>query len=112
MQNRQEMIKYENDSDSHLAMAMDKVIKLNNKVESLLSPKLTFRLPSFNQHKTSNSLFYSPSFYMHKGGYKMCIGVHANGCDEEQGSYILVFTYLMKGDYDDNLEWPIQGKVT
>ena len=115
---RQEMEEHESNSDSHLAMAMDQVIKLNEKVKSLeqvIIPsdgKITFRMPSFNQHKTAESEFYSPPFYTHKGGYKMCINVCANGDGEGKGSHISVFANLMKGDYDDNLEWPIQGKVT
>ena len=115
---RQEMEKHESNSDSHLAMAMDEVIKLNDKVKSLEQStipsdgKLTVQMLSFNQHKTSNSLFLSPPFYTHKGGYKMCIRVYANGYDEGEGSHISLFANMMKGDYDDNLEWPIQGKVT
>ena len=42
----------------------------------------------------------------------MCIGVTANGIGSGQGSHVSVTAHLMKGDYDDNLVWPIQGRVT
>ena len=111
---RQEMEEHEINSQTHLTMAMDEVIKLNKKLEQATIPrdgKITFLFPSFNQHKTSNKTFYSSPFYTHKGGYKMCIRVDANGNGEGKGSHISVFANLMKGDYDDNLKWPIRGKV-
>ena len=37
----------------------------------------------------------------------MCIEVAANGFEKGEGSHISVFINLMKGDYDDNLKWPI-----
>ena len=136
---RQEMEKHESNSEIHLTMALDTAIILYKKIDSQEEKiesqeeklkfqekkiqsleqatipsdgKITFRMPSFNQHKTAESDFYSPPFYTHKGGYKMCIRVYANGSGKGEGSHISVFANLMKGDYDDNLEWPIQGKVT
>ena len=124
---RQEMEKHESNSEFHLTVALDTAIihdkkmkSQERKIEALelkleqVPGKITFQMPSFKQHKKSNSKSYvSPPFYTHKGGYKMCIKVWANGYGKGKGSHISVFAYLMRGDYDDNLEWPIRkGKVT
>ena len=42
----------------------------------------------------------------------MCIRVDANGCGNSKGTHISVFTYLMRGENDDNLSWPYTGTVT
>ena len=47
------------------------------------------------------------------GGYKMCIGVDANGSNTGEGTHISVYLHLMAGEYDnDNLKWPFHGEVT
>ena len=119
---RQEMEKHEGIVDVHLTMAMDGAVKQNERIKSLESQlirvtskndgKFTFRMPSFNQHKTSASLFFSPSFYTSQGGYKMCIRVVANGDGQGKETHISVYAVVMKGDYDDNVDWPIRGIVT
>ena len=69
-------------------------------------------MPKFNQHKEIQDRWYSPSFYIQSGSYKMCIRVDANGCGAGEGTHISVFAYLMCGKNDDNLSWPFTGKVT
>ena len=71
-----------------------------------------FKMPEFSQHKSSKHGWYSPPFYSHHGGYKMCIRVDANGFGEGAGTHVSVFGSLMKGRNDDNLPWPFIGKVT
>ena len=66
----------------------------------------------FKQKKCSNSEWYSPPFYTHYRGYKMCLGVDANGYDDGKGSHVSVFVYMMKGEYDDSLKWPFRGYIT
>ena len=71
-----------------------------------------FKMPEFRQHKSSKRAWYSPPFYSHPGGYKMCIRVDANGNGAAAGTYVSVFVYLMQGRNDDNLPWPFTGEVT
>ena len=42
----------------------------------------------------------------------MCLKVHANGFGDGEGTHVSLFLYIMKGENDDNLVWPFQGKVT
>ena len=70
------------------------------------------QMPKFNQHITSKQGWYSPPFYTHPGGYKMCLRVDADGYGNATGTYVSVFAYLMWGRNDDNLPWPFTGEVT
>ena len=71
-----------------------------------------FKVPEFSRHKSSKQEWYSPPFYSHPGGYKMCFRVDANGFGEGAGTHVSVFACLMRGRNDDNLPWPFTGKVT
>ena len=71
-----------------------------------------FIMTEFEQHKQGNDEWYSPPFYTHTHGYRMCIEVDANGFSSHWGKYISVFCFLMRGDFDDDLQWPFQGTIT
>ncbi len=118
---RQEMEKHESPDPTHLLLAMESVLKQHEKIKSLEAQmarasstnngKFTFKMPSFTFHKLTATLFFSPSFYTSPGGYKMCIRVVANGDGQGKETHISVYAVVMRGDYDDNLEWPIKGTV-
>ena len=57
-------------------------------------------------------MWYSPGFYTHTCGYKMCLRVDANGCGAGEGTHVSVYLHLMKGENDDALTWPITYKCT
>ena len=42
----------------------------------------------------------------------MCMKVYANGSGDGKGTHVSVFTYLVKGENDDNLKWPFRGTIT
>ena len=69
-------------------------------------------MTGFQQKKRSNSEWYSPPFYTHPRGYKMCLEVDANGNGCGKGSHVSVFVFMMKGEYDDSLKWPFLGDIT
>ena len=62
--------------------------------------------------KEISTQWYSPGFYTLPGGYKMCLCVYPNGNGMGKGTHLSCFTYLMPGEYDDTLEWPLRGKIT
>ena len=72
-------------------------------------PPVDIVMNDFNEHKQEGDYWYSPPFYSHKGGYKMCLKVYANGCGDGKGTHVSVYIYLMKGEFDDNLEWPFDA---
>ena len=69
-------------------------------------------MPDFEQKKHKKRSWYSPSFYTHPHGYKMCLRVDANGCDESANSHVSIYVYMMKGEYDEWLKWPFRGDIT
>ena len=71
-----------------------------------------FKMPEFSRYKSSKRTWYSPPFYSHPGGYKMCVMVDADGFGDGPDTYVSVFACLMKGRNDDNLPWPFTGKIT
>ena len=71
-----------------------------------------FTMTEFKSKKKNDVDWYSPPFYTHTHGYRMCINVNANGCRDGKGTGLSVFAYLMHGPYDDDLMWPFQGIIT
>ena len=53
-------------------------------------------------------LFY---MYTHNEGYKFKITISPNGSGDVEGSYFRVGAALMRGEYDDELEWPFEGDI-
>ncbi len=70
---------------------------------------MTFKLPGY---KDNNEVFTSPSFYTSPNGYHVKIKVNANGYGDSKGSHVSVFAYIIKGKYDDKLNWPFVGVIT
>ena len=66
----------------------------------------------FKQHKRADDNWYSPPFYSHIGGYKMCLRVNANGYGDSTGTHVSVYVHLMGGEHDDWLQWPFCGNIT
>ena len=53
---------------------------------------------------------YSPPFYSSPHGYKFCLRLHPYGISDYPGSLSL-FLQIMKGEYDDAIKWPFQGRI-
>ena len=70
-----------------------------------------FTLTEFTKRKQFNNVYFSPPFYSHPHGYKLCIAVYANGCGFVKGSHVSIYASLMRGDYDNNLQWPFEGDI-
>ena len=126
---RKELKDHENNDQLHLHIAMEAILKHDssqtrlNKVETIQQDQLarictltgghfTFKVDKFSQCKASGEAFYSPPFYTHHGGYKMCIKVYANGVGNGEGTHVSEYATLMRGENDDNLTWPFTGDVT
>ena len=64
-----------------------------------------FTLTEFTKRKQFNNKYYSPSFYTHTHGYKMLLTVCANDLQIAKGTHISVYVSLMKGEYDNKLNY-------
>ena len=69
-------------------------------------------MTDFEEQKKAGNTWFSPPFYSHIGGYKMCLRVNANGHSDGKGTHITVGFHLMQGEYDDQLKWPFCGDIT
>jgi TNF receptor-associated factor 4 len=91
------------------------VVKLEQSLQELTTNSepicVDFVMNNFDQHKKDEDVWMSPSFYSHPRGYKMCLGVVANGNGEGEGTYMSVFIYIRRGEYDNILKWPFQGTI-
>ena len=75
-------------------------------------PPPTFIMTNFSRHKDSGEEWFSPPFYSHIGGYKMCLEVDANGWGDGSGTHVSAVIRFMRGEYDDDLLWPFRGEIT
>eukprot|EP00731_Ephydatia_muelleri_P034900 Em0084g13a len=66
-----------------------------------------FIMNDYEDFRKSWKMWFSPSFYTHPNGYRMCLRV-----DAEDNGHLSVYAYLMKGVYDDSLPFPFRGTVT
>ena len=71
-----------------------------------------FTMTEFEKHKTASDKWYSPPFYTHTHGYRMCIRVDANGYGSGKGTHMSIYTCIMRGPFDGDLKWPFRGDVT
>ena len=81
-------------------------------LEVQLETEIERKMTDFDKTKTANAPWYSPPFYTHTHGYKMCINVIANGCGFRKMTHVSVYLFLMPGIFDDDLEWPFRGHIT
>jgi TNF receptor-associated factor 4 len=68
-------------------------------------------MTDFEQHRKNEDIWYSPGFYTRPEGYMMCLAVYANGWAEGRSKCISVYVHLMRGEFDNKLEWPFWGNV-
>lgn len=67
---------------------------------------ITFQMINYSDYKRSGKVWYSPPFYV-ADGYKMCLAVYAGGIGIGRGSCLSIALCLMKGEFDDELTWPV-----
>ena len=67
----------------------------------------TFTLNNFPTRKTYNEEWLSPPFYSHQGGYKLRLKIYPNGYASAQSKFVSIFLMLTRGEFDDQLQWPM-----
>ena len=72
---------------------------------------MEFIISDFSEKKEAKEVWYSSPFYTHNRGYKFCLTVYPNGYSRGSGSHLSVYAALMRGKYDNELEWPFEGDV-
>ncbi len=98
----------------------DTVVKLKDGMDNLIEKKyvlgngecMTFKVTDIQRKRDNDEKYVSPLFYTSEKGYHMKIQVHPNGYGDFKGSHVSVFAHVLKGKYDDKLNWPLLGTVT
>ena len=67
---------------------------------------------NYSDHKSKDDHYFTPPFYTHPCGYKFCLRINANGDGSGKRTHVSLFVYVMKGEYDADLEWPFYGDMT
>ena len=65
----------------------------------------------YHEKKEANEVWCSSPFHTHNRGYKFCLKVYPNGVGKGRGSHLSVYAQLMRGEYDNELEWPFEGDL-
>ena len=78
---------------------------------------MIWKTSQFSQRKAdaengrSTSLFSLP-FYSGRYGYKMCLCLYIMGDGIGKGTHLSLFFVVMRGEFDNILQWPFTHKVT
>ena len=84
-------------------------IEIERKLEPVLpSLPVEFTMTNFEWYKRNKEIWYSPPFYTHPRGYKICLMVNPNIADR---GCIAVGTCMMRGEFDHLLKWPFEHSV-
>ena len=75
-------------------------------------PPVTFVIDNFEYRKLHQERWYSPPFYTHSGGYKMCLEVYPDGFGTGRYKWVSIFIAMVKGENDHHLKWPFSGSFT
>ena len=75
-------------------------------------PPFEFTMRDFELQKVNNNRWFSPSFYTHPQGYRMCLKVCASSYGTGRGTDVSVYVHLRTGEWDNYLKWPFRGEIT
>ena len=67
---------------------------------------------NYKEHKRVDDAWHSVPFYSTKNGYKLQLRVDANGFASGKDTHLSVGVVLMKGEYDETLNWPLNSEIT
>ena len=75
-------------------------------------PSFYILLTNFYHYRVNNLTFKSDPFYSHAGGYKMAMLIRPSGHGEGKGTHVSLYVSLLPGEFDDQLPWPFNGRIT
>ena len=75
-------------------------------------PPYQFYLNHFSSRKAKNEEWLGPPIYTGPRGYKFCLKVWPNGVWSAHGKDLSVFLLKVRGEFDDELKWPVRCTIT
>ena len=95
----------------------DRDFRLSLMENSNYDGTMVWKIPQFSQRMEDartgkyTSIFSLP-FYSSHYGYKMCLRLYILGDGIGKGTHMSLFFVVMKGEFDNILQWPFTQKVT
>ena len=89
-----------------------KCVSLQTHTTPLPVPPFYFTASNMDLYRKNNGRYDSQPFYSHPGGYKMSVSVFPNGYASYKGTHLRLAVYIQRGEFDDQLRWPFNGRVT
>ena len=102
---------------SKIAELEDRDFRLSLIENSNNDGSMIWKIPQFSQRKADaengkyTSIFSLP-FYSGRYGYKMCLRLYIMGDGIGKGTHLSLFFVVMRGEFDNILQWPFTHKVT
>lgn len=85
--------------------------RINTVEEGFGVPPFSFKMEDFTMKKRRKEDWLSPPFYTSLHGYRMCIRVSSNGQVIGEGTHISLTAHIMRGLFDESLNWPFRGDI-
>ncbi len=78
---------------------------------------MVWKIPQFSQrmsdaHSGKYTSIFSLPFYTSRYGFKMCLRLYILGDGIGKNNYMSLFFVIMRGEFDNILQWPFTHKVT
>ena len=73
---------------------------------------LIWKITQYSEHKAAAASMISPVFYSGRYGYKICLRLYIMGDGIGKGTHLSLFFVVMRGEFDNILQWPFTHKVT
>ena len=112
---QQSFLQYKEQQIAEMEIKLNKMVlqqEMASRSGMAIGP-VRFTMDGFEQHKqTPDDNWFSPHFWTHPQGYKVCLCIIANGEGPAQGHYTSVLIHMMRGEFDDQLKWPFRGIIT
>ena len=68
------------------------------------------KMSGFSKKKRQHSEWFSEPFYTHSNGYKLQLKVLPNDTGFLEVFHLSLCLYIVKGPYDERLQWPMKGE--
>ena len=114
---RTQVTKLEKQIRSKNAELEDRDFRLSLIENSNHDGSMIWKIPQFSQRKADaengkyTSIFSLP-FYTGRYGFKMCLRLYIMGDGIGKGTHLSLFFVVMRGEFDNILQWPFTHKVT
>ena len=73
---------------------------------------LIWKIEPYSMHKATATSMLSTPFYSGRYGYKMYLRLYILGDGIGKGTHLSLFFVVMRGEFDNILQWPFTHKVT